>query len=107
MRDMETYRVEPWSQLYPPNMALLRQIMMEEGYAVHQWCDQPEMEYGMHFHSEAQSHWVVSGSFELTVQNVGTFLLGPGDRDFMPANTYHSARVIGEEAVIYLIGVRR
>ena len=26
------------------------------------------------------------------------------DRDFMPAGTYHSARVLGEEQLLYLIG---
>ena len=61
----------------------------------------------MHFHNEAQSHWIISGQLEITVQSVGTFLLKAGDRDFMPANTYHSARVIGEEPVMYLIGSRR
>lgn len=100
------YRVEKWSELQTPGMALMRLIMTQEGYSVYQWCDRPEMEYGMHFHSEEQSHWVVSGSLEITVQKVGTFLLQAGDRDFMPANTYHSARVIGEEPVLYLIGAK-
>ena len=27
-----------------------------------------------------------------------------GDRDFMPAGTYHSARVAGDEPVMYLVG---
>lgn len=31
-------------------------------------------------------------------------MLEAGDRDFMPAETYHSARVIGDEAVLYLVG---
>jgi hypothetical protein len=49
---------------------------------------------------------VISGSLELTVQGVGTFVLETCDRDFMAAGTYHSARVIGEEPVMYLIGAK-
>lgn len=83
---------------------MLRHILVSEGYNVFPWVDQPEMVYGIHMHNEDQSHWVISGSLELTVERVGTFVLEAGDRDFMPARTYHSARVIGEEPVTYLIG---
>lgn len=83
---------------------MLRHILVSEGYRVFQWIDQPDMVYAIHMHGEEQSHWVISGSLELTVERVGTFLLEAGDRDFMPAGTYHSARVIGEEPVAYLIG---
>jgi hypothetical protein len=41
---------------------------------------------------------------ELQVEGVGAVTLNPGDRDFMPAGTYHSARVIGNQPVVYLIG---
>ncbi|MBX3243279.1 MAG: cupin domain-containing protein [Acidobacteria bacterium] len=103
---MDKYRVEQCAELQTPGVALMRLVLDREGYSVYQWCDQPETEYGMHFHNEAQSHWIISGQLEITVQSVGTFLLKAGDRDFMPANTYHSARVIGEEPVMYLIGSR-
>jgi quercetin dioxygenase-like cupin family protein len=98
------YRIEKWSEIYPPNAAMLRHILFTEGYKIFQWCDQPERSYAQHSHGEDQSHWIVSGALEVTVENYGTVLLEAGDRDFMPANTYHSARVIGEEPVIYLIG---
>jgi len=55
-------------------------------------------------HADDQSHWVVSGRLELMVEGYGTFVLEAGDRDFMPAGTYHSARVLGDEPVLYLIG---
>jgi quercetin dioxygenase-like cupin family protein len=41
---------------------------------------------------------------ELKVEDAGIFILEPGDRDFMPKDTRHSARVIGDEPVVYLIG---
>lgn len=101
------YRVEKWPEIYAPNPAMLRQILSSEGYDVLHWCDQPHIIYGMHSHATAQSHWVLSGSLELTIERTGTFVLEAGDRDFMPANTYHSARVIGDEPVHYLIGEKR
>ena len=88
----------------PANPAMLRQILGSEGYSVFYWSDPPETTYGMHSHSTDQSHWVLSGSLELTIERVGTFVLEAGDRDFMPASTNHLARVIGDEPVHYLIG---
>jgi uncharacterized cupin superfamily protein len=57
-------------------------------------------------HERDQSHWIVSGELEITVDGVGTFLLQAGDRDFLPAGMYHSARVPEGQHVIYLVGER-
>ena len=100
------YRIEKWAEIYLPNAAMLRQRMTAEGYTVFQWSDQPETVYGPHTHPEDQSHWVVSGTLELTIERVGAVVLEAGDRDFMPSGTRHSARVLGEEPVIYLIGAK-
>lgn len=102
----DIYRVEKWKQHHAPNPAMLRHILAVEGYDVFHWCDQPGIMYGMHQHPEDQTHWAISGSIEITVERIGTFLLEAGDRDFMPAGCYHSARVIGEEPVQYLIGAK-
>lgn len=99
------YRVEKWNRPYPPNPAMLRLELEAEGFRVMNWCDMPDVIYGMHKHESEQSHWVISGSIEITVANV-PHLLSAGDRDRMPASTYHTARVIGDEPVIYLIGER-
>ena len=101
------YRVQKWQEIFSPNSAMLRHALTSEGYSVFQWCDQPGIEYGLHKHDEDQSHWIISGSLELTVEGVGKFVLYAGDRDFMPGGTFHSARVLGEEPVLYLIGARR
>ena len=100
------YQVKKWSEPHAPNAAMLRHLLVVEGYSVYQWCDRPGIFYGSHKHDTDQSHWIVSGSLELTVQSVGTFQLNAGDRDFMPAQTYHSARVVGDEPVLYLVGER-
>lgn len=98
------YRVERWKQPYPPNPAMLRLELVGEGYDVFQWADRPNTSYGSHKHPQAQSHWIVSGNLEIVVERVGRYVLGPGDRDFMPADTYHTARVLGNEPVVYLVG---
>lgn len=101
---MNEFRIVRWSEAYSPNAAMLRLQLEREGYRVFQWGDRPEMVYPEHKHPEDQSHWIISGALELTVQGHGTYVLEAGDRDFLPAGTYHWARVVSEEAVVYLIG---
>lgn len=102
---MQDFRVEKWDKPHAPNAAMLRLILENEGYRVFQWSDRAGMIYGNHKHGEDQSHWIISGALEITVEGFGTYVLESGDRDFLPAETYHTARVVGEEeAVVYLIG---
>lgn len=98
------YRIEKWSEAYPPNPAMLWLRLSREGYTIQQWADLPNTFRGSQKLENAKSHWVVSGTLEIDVEYLGRFVLGPGDRDFMPANAYHTARVIGEEPVVYLVG---
>ncbi|HLA94629.1 MAG TPA: cupin domain-containing protein [Pyrinomonadaceae bacterium] len=100
----DTYRFEKWRGFAPPNPAMLRFTLDNEGYRTFMWSDRPRMFYGPHKHEENQTHWVISGCIEITVKNVGVFRLEAGDRDFMPANTIHAVEVIGDDPVLYLIG---
>ncbi len=97
------FHIERWKQGYPPNAAMLRFQLESEGYRVFQWSDTPGMIYALHKHAEDQSHWIISGALELTV-NGESYTLEAGDRDFMTAETWHSARVASETAVVYLVG---
>lgn len=101
---MSDYKIEKWPQFHAPNAAMLRFLLERDGYRVFQWSDLPNAIYVNHKHDQDQSHWIISGSLELTVEGVGTFVLEAGDRDHMPAGTYHSARVVSDESVIYLVG---
>jgi quercetin dioxygenase-like cupin family protein len=83
----------------------LRRQLESEGYSVFEWTDAPGTAYGRHSHAEDQSHCVISGRLELTVDDE-TYVLSAGDRDFLPANTVHSAFVPGDESVRYLIGAK-
>jgi len=101
------YRVEKWASSSSPDPDALRRRLSVDGYSVFQWTDQPGAEYDSHHHDDEQSHWIMSGMLELTVDGAGVFILEAGDRDFMPAGTEHTARVVGAEPVTYLIGARR
>ena len=99
-----SYRVEKWNRDSAPAASELKQIMLGEGYSVFQWTDAPGAIYGDHMHNDDQTHWIVTGMLELNVDKIGVVVLGPGDRDFMPAGTIHSARTVGNRPVSYLIG---
>jgi mannose-6-phosphate isomerase-like protein (cupin superfamily) len=98
-------RIERWAETGEPNAQALRWCLEREGYSVFEWSDAPGTVYGTHSHTEDQSHWIISGALELTVDGE-SYTLRPGDRDFLPANTRHSAFVFGNEPVRYLIGAK-
>jgi quercetin dioxygenase-like cupin family protein len=101
-----SFRVERWNEEGAPDARELRKRLEAEGYSVFQWSDSPATTYGVHNHAEDQSHWILSGSLELIVDGE-SYILNVGDRDFLPAYTNHSARVVSREAVVYLIGAKR
>ena len=101
------FRVEKWREVYSPNPAMLRQTLSAEGYTVFQWTEFPGRSYQMRKHEPELCHWVIAGSVEIVLKDGGTYVLEAGDRSFMPAETYHSFRVLGEETLLYLIGELR
>jgi quercetin dioxygenase-like cupin family protein len=98
-------KVERWSEGSAPDSAELKSRLQSEGFSVFQSSDAAGTKYGPHAHAEDQSHWIVSGELELRV-GYETYTLRAGDRDFLPANTIHSAFVPGKEPVTYLIGAK-
>ena len=100
-----TMQIERWSESSTPEPEALKARLLDEGYTVFQSSDAPGTKYGPHAHAEDQSHWILSGELELRVGHE-SYTLRAGDRDFLPANTMHSATVPGNEPVIYLIGAK-
>ncbi len=100
----DEYRVLRWEEGLAPDPILAADILRSEGYSSFQWSDRAGAYYPEHSHPDDQSHFILSGRLEINVKGVGTVVLGPGDRDLMPAGTVHSARVVGNESVVYLIG---
>ena len=97
--------VERWSETAPPDSSVLRKRMEAEGYSVSECRDEVGTTYGAHSHAQDQSHWIISGAMKFRV-GWEEYTLRAGDRDYLPANTEHSASVSGKEAVIYLIGIK-
>jgi mannose-6-phosphate isomerase-like protein (cupin superfamily) len=98
-------QIERWSESSLPDVEVLKTRLRDEGFSVFQWVDAPGTKYGPHAHAEDQSHWILSGELELRVGHE-IYTLRAGDRDFLPANTMHSAFVPGNEPVTYLIGAK-
>ncbi|MGB7925844.1 MAG: cupin domain-containing protein [Pyrinomonadaceae bacterium] len=98
--------MEHWNRGDAPDARQLRKHLEEEGYSVFEWIDAPGTVYGPHTHAEDQSHWIISGALELSIDDE-RYILRAGDRDYLPAYTKHSAAVAGDEAVVYLIGARK
>jgi quercetin dioxygenase-like cupin family protein len=98
-------KVERWSGAGAPSEAALRRNLEDDGYSVYAWTDGAGATYPPHSHDDDQSHCIVRGALGLTVDGE-EYVLRAGDRDWLPAGTVHSARVVGNEAVTYLIGAK-
>jgi quercetin dioxygenase-like cupin family protein len=98
-------KIERWQGPGEPDERTLREALEGDGYSVYAWTDGRGATYEPHTHGDDQSHWVLRGALALTVAGV-EYVLRPGDRDWLPAGTVHSARVV-EGPVTYLIGSKR
>jgi quercetin dioxygenase-like cupin family protein len=99
-------KIQRWNETSPPDASTLRRRLEDEGYDVFEWSDAPGTVYAPHAHEEDQSHWIISGALQLSVEGE-TYNLRTGDRDFLPANTMHAAFVPGTRPVRYLIASKR
>ena len=100
------FEFERWNKNKKPDAASLRDQLQAEGYDVTEWTDAAGTVHPPHSHTEDQTHWIISGKLEFTVDGQ-LYVLCAGDRDFLPANTEHAAFVPGSEPVRYLIGVKK
>ena len=101
-----SFSVQRWAGNQAPGSKALRQILADEGYSVFEWTDAPGTIYEPHAHDDDQSHWIISGALQLTVEGE-TYTLQAGDRDFLSAQTTHAAFVPGDKPVRYLIGSKK
>jgi quercetin dioxygenase-like cupin family protein len=79
-----SYRVEKWDSAEAPKTARLRILMESDGYEVYEWSDRPGSVYGMHEHSDDQSHCIISGKLELTVMDEGALFWNPATAILCP-----------------------
>jgi mannose-6-phosphate isomerase-like protein (cupin superfamily) len=98
-------QIELWKEPYQPNPAMLRFLLSNEGLIVYQWCDHPNSMRATHKNDKDQTYWIISGNLEIKFSKTNeTYVLKTGERGFIPAETYYSSSVVGEESVLYLIG---
>ncbi len=79
----------------------LKAIMENSGRPCEVVTDPPGTRYGTHKHDFDDFVVIVSGKMKLGT-NAQTWVLEPGDRIDIPANTSHWAEVVGKKPVCYL-----
>ena len=96
--------IEKWKNPYAPNPAMLRFSLVSEGYEVVQWALEPGRMQTRHKTPMDRSIWVVTGQLEISVEGKGIFVLDPGDRNYLPADTIYSIKATAEVSTLYLQG---
>ncbi len=96
-------RLTRWNRGTPPSLEALRSALTGEGLTVSEWADPAGTVYPVHAHEYPEVRVVVRGSLRVGLPETGEeFILAPGDRLDLPANTPHWADVQGHGPVVYL-----
>ncbi len=96
-------RLTRWNKETPPSLEALRSALTGEGLVVFEWTDPAGTVYPVHTHEYPEVRVVVRGALRVGLPESGEeFVLGPGDRLDLPANTPHWADVSEQGAVVYL-----
>jgi quercetin dioxygenase-like cupin family protein len=85
----------------------LRRSLEHDGFEVAVYAYRQGTVFDWHAHDEDKCDAVVSGTLRVEIEGGAAFVLGPGDRLSIPANTPHRAEVVGPETVIALDGTKR
>ena len=99
--------VEHWNK----NWGVLTEQSMKkklenEGFSVVIYSYLPGTSFPEHSHSIDKKDTVISGQFRMTAMGQ-EFILGPGDMLLVPANTVHTAEVIGKNPVVSLDATKK
>jgi quercetin dioxygenase-like cupin family protein len=90
-----------WSKSKKPTLEELQKLLSAQRLEAELYSDRPGTKYGRHKHPFDDFIVIVSGKMKLITDDA-EWLLKPGDRIDLPANTIHSAEVVGKEEVRYL-----
>ncbi|MCC6396303.1 MAG: cupin domain-containing protein [Bacteroidetes bacterium] len=90
-----------WNKPKKPALADLQKLLQAEGLEYELYSDSPGTKYGRHKHPFDDFIVIVSGKMKI-ITDSQEWLMKPGDRLNLPANTAHSAEVVGREEVQYL-----
>lgn len=99
---LEHAGVRRWPAEAPPDEALLRALLAEEGLEVFPWSNGPGELYAPHVHGYDKVLYAVQGSISFGLTD-GQVVLEAGDRLELPAGIEHAA-VVGPNGVQCLEG---
>jgi quercetin dioxygenase-like cupin family protein len=94
-----------WNKNKKPTLEDLQEMLRREGLTAELYSDPPGMKYGRHKHAFDDFVVIVVGRMKVTTDE-GEWTMKPGDRLNLPANTPHSAEVLGKEDVQYLAAAK-
>ena len=97
----KTMDVVKWTRKAKPTKAELIKMMEAEGHACALYSDTPGTKYARHKHDFDDFLVIVSGQMKIGTDRF-EWLMKPGDRLDIPANTVHWANMVGKEEVHYL-----
>ena len=90
-----------WNKPKKPTPEELQNLLKREGLAAGLFTDPAGVKYGRHKHDFDDFVVIVSGKMKLGIDGA-EWVMGPGDRIDLPANTVHWAEMLGKEPVRYL-----
>jgi len=89
---LELVSVRRWQAEVPPDEALVRALLAEEGLEAYTWGNAPGEVYPPHVHGYDKVIYVVEGSITFGLTD-GRITLQAGDRLDLPAGLEHAASV--------------
>lgn len=89
-----------WAKPRKPTTEELTAHLKKEGTPFGLFADPPRTKYGRHQHDFNDFIVIVSGRMKLVIDS-HEWILKPGDRIDIPANTAHWAEMLGKEEVRY------
>lgn len=90
-----------WNKPKKPTLEELQKMLTAQGLEHDLYSDSPGTKYGRHKHAFDDFIVIVAGKMRI-VTDTQDWVMKPGDRLDLPANTSHSAEVVGREEVQYL-----
>ena len=94
-----------WNKSKKPTLAELQRMLDAQGLQYELYSDRPGTKYGRHRHPFDDFIVIVTGKMKLII-GAQEWLMKPGDRLDLPANTFHSAEMIGKDEEQYLAAAK-
>lgn len=90
-----------WARAKKPTLDELKQMLKTQGREYELYSDPPRMKYGRHKHPFDDFVLIVSGKMKIATDS-HEWVMNPGDLLDIPANTPHTAEMLGKGETQYL-----